>query len=442
MRANAMQRSDTPTVQTHRVPPPNTAVTEMRIHKLVLVLSCVLPASATAQTIAFTNGRWFTGRDFEPRVMYSVAGVLRTTPPARVDSTVDLRGGFVVPPFGEAHNHNVEGSSRTDAVLGRYIDEGIFYVLNPNSLPRSRALLGDRVNRPDRIDVIFANGGLNVTGGHPWDLVQRNIGRGSWQADDGEGAFYHTIDDAAALAEKWPKILAGRPDFIKLYLLYSNEYEKRRNDTTARGVKGLNPELVPQIVKRAHDAGLRVGAHIENVHDFRVAVNAGVDIVVHMPGYGWFGTTDSAQYALSAQDAAAAAARGTAVITTLAFGRRANAPGRPPAQERRDLLNAENLRKLKAAGVRLGIGSDNYGNTARSEALYLSDLGVFSNLELLKLWSESTPSLIFPQRRIGALRDGYEASFLVLERNPLDDFSHVLRIIRRVKQGRVLDATP
>ncbi len=58
------------------------------------------------------------------------------------------------------------------------------------------------------------------------------------------------------------------------HLLYSNEYEKRRNDTTANGFKGLDPRIVPDIVKRAHDAKLRVAAHIENAHDFRAAVAA------------------------------------------------------------------------------------------------------------------------------------------------------------------------
>jgi hypothetical protein len=342
----------------------------MRFLSAVLCLSGILPTTAATQTaIAFTNGRWFNGRGFEPRVMYAVDGLFQTQRPGAVDTTIDLQGGYVVPPFGEAHNHNVEGSSRTDATLARYIAEGIFYVLNPNSLPRSRTAVADRSNKPNAVDVIFANGGLNVTGGHPFDLVQRNIGRGSWQTDDGEGAFYHSIDDRAALDDKWPKIVAGKPDFIKIYLLFSNEYAKRRGDTTVRGVKGLDPSLVPEIVRRAHDAGLRVGAHIENVEDFRAAVRGGVDIILHMPGYGWRGSGDSAQYVLSEADVAAAARRGMTVVTTLAFGQRANAPALTPLQQRRDALNAANLRTLKNAGVAIAVGSDNYGATSRIEAL-------------------------------------------------------------------------
>jgi imidazolonepropionase-like amidohydrolase len=51
------------------------------------------------------------------------------------------------------------------------------------------------------------------------------------------------------------------------------------------------------------------------------------------------------------------------------------------------------------------------------------------------MWSETTPKAIFPQRKIGALEEAYEANFLVLEANPIQDFSKVKRIRIRVKQG-------
>jgi hypothetical protein len=403
---------------------------------LVLICFTLAPPAASQTRVAFVNGRWFNGRTFDAQTVYVENGVFRSSRPATVDTTIDLQNGYVVPPFGEAHNHNIEGSSRIAGVLASYINDGIFYVLNPNSLPRSRTSLSGQINVPTSIDVIFSNGGLNVTRGHPWDLVQRNIARGTWNPADAEGAFYHTIDDRDDLERKWPAILAGKPDFIKIYLLFSNEHKQRLNDTT--GFHGLDPAIVPDIVKRAHAARLRVAAHIENVHDFRTAVAAGVDIIAHMPGYGWLGNGDSTQFALTPADAESAAKRGTAVVTTLGFGRRANAPDRTPALARRDALNASNLKLLKDAGVRIGIGSDNYRAHSRSEALYLRDLGVFTNVELLKLWSEVTPRVIFPGRKIGELRDGYEASFLVLQGDPVADFENTARIKLRVKQGRLL----
>jgi hypothetical protein len=52
---------------------------------------------------------------------------------------------------------------------------------------------------------------------------------------------------------------------------------------------------------------------------------------------------------------------------------------------------------------------------------------------------EATPRAIFPKRKIGFLRDGYEASFLVLGGNPLADLEHIKNINLRFKQGYLLD---
>ena len=51
------------------------------------------------------------------------------------------------------------------------------------------------------------------------------------------------------------------------------------------------------------------------------------------------------------------------------------------------------------------------------------------------MWCTITAVTIFPRRQIGRLKDGYEASFLVLSTNPIDDFTSVERIAFRVKQG-------
>jgi hypothetical protein len=53
---------------------------------------------------------------------------------------------------------------------------------------------------------------------------------------------------------------------------------------------------------------------------------------------------------------------------------------------------------------------------------------VFLNAQVLRIWSETTPRAIFPKRPFGRLADGYEASFLALEGNPLMDFGSTNRI--------------
>ena len=89
-------------------------------------------------------------------------------------------------------------------------------------------------------------------------------------------------------------------------------------------------------------------------------------------------------------------------------------------------------------GVPVAVGSDEYDDTSVAEAQYLATLGVFDTAALLRSWSETTPRAIFPDRRIGRLAPGYEASFLVLDGDPLEDFANVTRIRSAVKQGQAV----
>jgi imidazolonepropionase-like amidohydrolase len=60
------------------------------------------------------------------------------------------------------------------------------------------------------------------------------------------------------------------------------------------------------------------------------------------------------------------------------------------------------------------------------------------------MWCETTPRRMFPERSIGRLDEGFEASFLVLGGNPIEDFEQVKNIVKRVKQGHrlILDSQP
>ncbi len=54
---------------------------------------------------------------------------------------------------------------------------------------------------------------------------------------------------------------------------------------------------------------------------------------------------------------------------------------------------------------------------------------------MLKIWCEDTPESIFPNRKIGFLKEGFEASFLVLNGNPMLEFEQIKNIRLRFKQG-------
>jgi hypothetical protein len=397
-------------------------------------------AQPAPKTYQFINGQWFNGETFRSGGFYSAGGVLTSRKPARVDAVIDLSGKYVIPPFGEAHNHNVENPARIDELARQYLQDGIYYVKNPNSLPQARTSLRGKINVPHSIDATYANGGLTASGGHPLGVVKRNLERGAKPEDWAEGTFYFIVDNLADLERKWEKVLSGKPDFIKTYLQYSEEYEKRRADDAYFDWRGLNPALLPEIVRRARCAGLRVSTHVETATDFHNALVAGADEINHTPGFrpeknDWK-KYDAPRFKISEADARLAARRRVTVVTTLisAIDYALQKKDGEPSDEVRGLL-VHNLRLLQRHGVPLAIGSDSYRQTSLAEALNLHRLEVFDNLALLKMWCETTVQTIFPERKIGRLKNGYEASFLVLRNNPLRDFAHVKSIDTRFKQG-------
>src|SRR5262249_38884702 len=142
----------------------------------------------------------------------------------------------------------------------------------------------------------------------------------------------------------------------------------------------------------------------------------------------WFRITEA--------DAALAASKGVDVVTTTYVS--TDEIKQPDELKRAQAIQIHNLRLLHDAGVKLAIGPDVYGVTSLAEAMNLYQLQVFDNLTLLKMWSEATPEVIFPNRKIGHFEEGYEASFLVLDGNPLENFNNVRNIRLRVKQGSTI----
>lgn len=387
--------------------------------------------------VAYTNGLWWNGSSFAAgrRVVRDGRFVASH---GKIDKTVDLEGGYVMPPFADAHNH-MQGTSSDFS--DRAIAAGVFYVMNPTLLasiaPAARLALA----APGRVDAIYSMGAITAPGGHPVglyeDILQRYVYK-DMKVEDFAGNAFHQIDQPSQIEPTLDLLVRQHADFVKIVLMFSEEFAQRRDDPAFREKRGLDPELVPIIVQGAHRRGLRVAAHIESAADFRVIVAAGVDEAAHMPGY-FAGIGPIARYAITAADARAAARAHIQVVTTAAY---ADQPTRDeaaklsrPSLPEIQAMQRDNLLKLKHAGVPLLIGTDGTADAAPAEARYLVTLGVLSAKEALVTLSETTPRFIFPERRIGSLAPGFEASFIVLRRDPAQDIAAALDIARRVKQG-------
>lgn len=393
-----------------------------------------IPFPADTETIRFDNGLWFTGTSFEARIVFVEQGRLADSPPPGPVRSVDLAGGYVIPPLCEAHNHNLGGEEPDQPIIRRYLENGIYYVNILSNLPRFTGMDLMHFNRFDSVDVQFGNGGLTAPGGHPIPLREWLLGHGAYPGFTRESLAdhaYFAIADGMDFEEKWPIILSFRPDFIKLFLLHSEEYGTRRTDPAYLGRRGLDPALLPRMVERAHRHGLRVFAHVETAHDFRVAVDAAVDVIAHVPG------NSEPSSRLRPEDARRAAEASVTVITTAARFRSMMARD---AEHYHASLEAirHNLALLREAGVTLAMGSDLYDADTHAEADLLRGLDLFGPAEILTMWTRNCAASIFPSREIGHLAAGAEASFLVLDGNPLVDWSALGRITLRYKDGREL----
>jgi len=389
---------------------------------------------------AYVNGRWYDGSGFVERTVYVSDGRISFTLPGQIDKTHDLAGAYVIPPFGEAHNHDLTTDFEPQERINEYLQDGVFYTKMQSAFSNGFEKLAPHFNKPDSVDVIFAFAPITGPGGHPIRIRELFFARGYYEGifdskDEIAGIGYTEVANRDELLRKWPNLIRQKPDFIKFMLSHAEEYSLRRDDPEFFGDKGVDPLLVPDLVELAHAAGLSLTAHIDTAADFHYAVTAGVDEIAHLPG------TDKLQV-IRSQDASTAAENNVAVVTTVSLTTKIR-DDLPGYYEMVMEQHARNLQRLKDAGVRILVGSDMpYRNTSVGEAFLLLQLGVFTNREILTMWCETTPRSIFPERDIGRLDDGFEASFLVLEGNPIEDFEHVRDIVLRVKQGQHLVLEP
>lgn len=395
----------------------------------------IIAQDAKHPSIQLTNGNWFNGKEFVKKTVWVQQGMLRFTSGNHVyDTIIDLASKYVIPPFTEAHNHNLESEYELEKRIKKYMDNGVFYVKHLSSIKKRIDPLMHRYNKPRGLDVSLAHAPLTATGGHPIALRKRFLEYGRFEGifntlEEIESHGYFIMDNEAQFNRKWEQVLSFKPDFIKINLLHSEEYQKRKNDTLYFGQKGLDPNLVPIIVAKAHEANLRVSAHVETAHDFHVAVTSGVDEIAHLPEI-----RNGKSIAIA--DAKLAKEKGVVVVTTASLVLKNRI--KPNFDQLLDNVRS-NLKILQDAGVTIAIGSDMYGDSSVGEFNLLHQLQLFTNLELLKMWCENAALTTFPHRKIGYLKEGYEASFLVLDMNPLENLKEVNQQIHlRVKQGVIL----
>ena len=99
---------------------------------------------------------------------------------------------------------------------------------------------------------------------------------------------------------------------------------------------------------------------------------------------------------------------------------------------------AHNVQVLREAGVTLFIGSDRGEFHAVDEAVYLVEEGLMPAEEVVHSLAVTTVKFLFPNRAMGELEAGAEATFVVLRGDPLIDITNLREPLWVVKRGAVL----
>lgn len=388
---------------------------------------------ASPEALALVGGMVFDGVGFTKKDVFVDNGVIVLQRPERA-RRLDVSDSYLTPAFGDAHVHRFAGDWDAGESREWFLRLGFAFVMNWNSPKSARDECASFINRPSGVDVLFANGGFTSKGGHPIKLHEsihlRHGGTPETFRDSVEGDRVFVVQSEQEIHDKLAVHRASKPDLLKLFLLYSDEFDKRKADERYYGSRGLRPDLAVKIAAMARARGLRVGAHVENRADYLVALEANANFILHTPGYNLPGEgNEPGRFLLRAEDAAELIRRGTIHVTTASL-----------ISSRNGLETVRaNLHSLKSAGAKIVFGSDNYSSGPEREIRLLRALGVFSDVELLNMLCHDTPTAMFPGRKVGRLEPGFEANVLVFDGDPIQDRRQLLAGPRGVvKQGAVL----
>ncbi len=389
------------------------------------VLTIASPAnSSTPCDVTLAGAKVWDGASFQTRSL-SIRGGVFVSPDLKLP-TVDASPYYLIPPFADAHTHTIdEPQDPNDKTHARNIAAGVFYALNPNNI---RTIGPNAAPTNTTVELQAAGGGITRVGGHPHPLYSFLAGRGylgAMKEADLGGRAFHEVSTPAEARLAVRAVKANGASVVKLYLLAHG---------TAHS-DGLTEENFRAAADEARKVGLRPIVHIETASDFRLAVDARVAAIVHLPYK--FSKTDpnGADLMITAEDARSAAAAKIVVVPTLTAGF-TDYDGAKLATIQ--AVQRHNLVMLRDAGVPIAIGADNYRLGLHDELTLMRATALFEGPALINMATTNGARLAFSGRKLGTLEPGSEASFIAFFQSPMSDWAGARTPVEGMRAGRVL----
>ena len=394
----------------------------------VALVVCGLAGPARAQTgvTAFEGARLIVGDGGAPidnaTVVVEGAKIIQAGRAADVQvpagaARVSLAGKTVMPMLVDTHVH----LSPSREALTRDLKRRAYYGVS--------AALSLGTDNYDVLDIR----GQTIPGAARF----LSAGRGITMPEPGRITVPHWITTEAEGRKAVQELAERKVDIVKVWV-----------DTREGKYKKLTPEFYAAIIDEAHKHGLRVTAHIFDLEDAKGLIRAGVDAFAH-------GVRDRD---IDDELVAMFKQRPNLILTPNLPDRGVKVdlswlrPGMPaadvdkleaantdkPREQAFYGIQARNLAKLNAAGVRITLGTD--GNKPWGPHEEMLDMVVAGMTPMQVIVASTRNSAEFLRLAdSGTVQAGKSADFIVLDANPLDDITNTRRISAVYLRGAAVD---